>query len=130
MLATLSDMGTPVFALVDLDPHEIEIMTTARFGSQAMAHEGPALCVEGLRWLGVGFWDVDEVIRAEETSHHHKVKQNHNAGQPPDPGGRVYTGHCGGRHTTAVASAATTKGDSGRGEGAAAIERGESPQGS
>ena len=29
-----------------------------------MAHEGPALCVEGLTWLGVDFWDVDGVIRA------------------------------------------------------------------
>ena len=63
LLATLSNMGTPVFALVDLDPHGIEIMATVRFGSQAMAHEDPALFVEGLRWIGVGFWDVG-VIRA------------------------------------------------------------------
>ena len=32
--------------------------------SQAMAHQGPALCLEGLRWLRVDFGDVDEVIRA------------------------------------------------------------------
>ena len=49
LLATLSDMGAPVFALVDLDRHEVEIVATVRFDSQAMAHEGPALFVEGLR---------------------------------------------------------------------------------
>ena len=52
-----------MFALVDLDPHGIEIMATVRFGSQAMAHQGPSLCVEGLRWMGVDSGDTDEVIR-------------------------------------------------------------------
>ena len=62
LLATLSNMGAPVFALVDLDPHGIEITATVRFGSQDMAHQGPSLCVEGLRWMGVDFGGVDEVI--------------------------------------------------------------------
>ena len=47
LLATLSDMGKPVLALVDLDPHGIEIMAAVRFGNKDMAQEGPALCVEG-----------------------------------------------------------------------------------
>ena len=62
-LAALSKMGLPVFALVDLDPHGIEIMATVRFGSKAMAHEGSALCVEGLRWLGLRLEDMDRVFQ-------------------------------------------------------------------
>ena len=49
LLATLSNTGAPVFALVDLDPHGIEIMATVRFSNQAMTHQGPWLRVEGLR---------------------------------------------------------------------------------
>ena len=64
LLAALSDMGTPMFALVDLDPHGVEIMATVPPVSEAMAHGGPALCVEGLRWLGEDFRGVDGVIRA------------------------------------------------------------------
>ena len=49
----------PVFALVDLDPDGIAIMSTYKFGSYRLAHEGlamkdtPGLALLNLRWLGV-----------------------------------------------------------------------------
>ncbi|KAF8250606.1 DNA topoisomerase IV, alpha subunit, partial [Wilcoxina mikolae CBS 423.85] len=62
LLVRLAAMGKRVFALVDLDPHGIEIVATVRFGSRAMAHEGVALCVEELKWIGVRYEDLVEVV--------------------------------------------------------------------
>ena len=58
LLARLSSRGLRVYALVDLDPHGLEIMTTVRDGSISLAHEGAALTVPAIRWLGVRWEDV------------------------------------------------------------------------
>lgn len=49
----------PMFAFVDLDPDGIAIMSTYKYGSLRLAHEGiassnvPALSLPNMRWLGV-----------------------------------------------------------------------------
>lgn len=54
-----------VFALVDMDPHGVEILATYRFGSVAMAWENHRLAVEKAEWLGVKSGDlVDAVARS------------------------------------------------------------------
>ncbi|PBP23672.1 DNA topoisomerase IV, alpha subunit [Diplocarpon rosae] len=44
--------GIPILALVDFDPDGIGIMSTYKYGSQALAHE-TNLAVPSIRWLGV-----------------------------------------------------------------------------
>ncbi|CAK7320035.1 Meiotic recombination protein SPO11 [Vulpes lagopus] len=43
----------PVFALVDADPHGIEIMCIYKYGSVAMSFEAHNLTVPAIRWLGL-----------------------------------------------------------------------------
>ncbi|XP_073740037.1 meiotic recombination protein SPO11 isoform X3 [Callorhinus ursinus] len=43
----------PVFALVDADPHGIEIMCIYKYGSKAMSFEAHNLTVPAIRWLGL-----------------------------------------------------------------------------
>ncbi|XP_072657612.1 meiotic recombination protein SPO11 isoform X7 [Canis lupus baileyi] len=43
----------PVFALVDADPHGIEIMCIYKYGSMAMSFEAHNLTVPAIRWLGL-----------------------------------------------------------------------------
>jgi len=66
LLVRLAAMGKRVFALVDLDPHGIEIMATVRFGSRAMAHEGVRLRVKGLHWIGVRYEDLVDIKNGRE----------------------------------------------------------------
>ncbi|XP_026469329.1 meiotic recombination protein SPO11-like [Ctenocephalides felis] len=53
------DLQIPIYALVDADPHGIEIMCTYRFGSLAMSHQSDYLAVPSIRWLGVQPSDVE-----------------------------------------------------------------------
>ncbi|XP_022203440.2 meiotic recombination protein SPO11 isoform X2 [Nilaparvata lugens] len=48
----------PVFALVDCDPHGIEIMLVYRFGSLSQSQFGEILAVPSMKWLGVQPRDV------------------------------------------------------------------------
>ncbi|XP_076462075.1 meiotic recombination protein SPO11-like [Babylonia areolata] len=43
----------PVFAVVDADPHGIEIMLVYKYGSKNQAFENQHLTVPGLKWLGI-----------------------------------------------------------------------------
>lgn len=60
IVATLAHQGKNVYALVDLDPHGLEIMLTVKDGSMALAHEGAALTVRRLVWLGIRWTDVQD----------------------------------------------------------------------
>ncbi|RZF41117.1 hypothetical protein LSTR_LSTR002749 [Laodelphax striatellus] len=48
----------PVLALVDCDPHGIEIMLVYRFGSLSQSQFGEILAVPSMKWLGVQPRDV------------------------------------------------------------------------
>ena len=54
-------LGIPIFALVDADPHGIEIMLVYKFGSKSLSHESSYLTCPIIRWLGVFPKDVSEV---------------------------------------------------------------------
>lgn len=56
----------PIFALVDADPHGIEIMCIYKFGSKALSHEASYLTCPVIRWLGVLPKDVQDVNVKEE----------------------------------------------------------------
>ena len=56
-----AELQIPIFALVDADPHGIEIMCVYRFGSRAMSFEAHHLTCPALRWLGIIPHDVDEL---------------------------------------------------------------------
>ena len=43
----------PIFALADFDPHGLQIVSTYKHGSKALAHENAQLIVPTLRWLGL-----------------------------------------------------------------------------
>ncbi|TNM86884.1 hypothetical protein fugu_007114 [Takifugu bimaculatus] len=43
----------PIFALVDADPHGIEIMSIYKYGSVAMSFEAHSLTVPSVMWLGL-----------------------------------------------------------------------------
>ncbi|XP_067324310.1 meiotic recombination protein SPO11 [Anolis sagrei] len=43
----------PIFALMDADPHGIEIMCIYKYGSMSMSFEAPNLTVPAVRWLGI-----------------------------------------------------------------------------
>ena len=45
--------SVPVYALVDLDPDGLAILSVYKSGSIALAHEGASLCVPHLQWLGL-----------------------------------------------------------------------------
>ncbi|XP_068609581.1 meiotic recombination protein SPO11 [Brachionichthys hirsutus] len=46
-------LHVPVFALVDADPHGIEIMCIYKYGSVAMSFEAHSLTVPSVMWLGL-----------------------------------------------------------------------------
>lgn len=55
-------LRVPIYALVDFDPDGIAIMSTYKYGSAALAHEGSHLVTPTMQWLGLRACD----IRAEE----------------------------------------------------------------
>ncbi|BGP32347.1 endodeoxyribonuclease [Rhodotorula toruloides] len=69
LLKLLSDSypSLPLFALVDSDPHGLDILSTYRFGSAALSHDSANLAVPRLEWLGVKGteWDSLGVDRDE-----------------------------------------------------------------
>ncbi|XP_019629274.1 PREDICTED: meiotic recombination protein SPO11-like [Branchiostoma belcheri] len=56
----------PVFALVDADPHGMEIMCTYKYGSMALSHEFHSLTVPTLKWLGVLPSDIRRLCIQED----------------------------------------------------------------
>jgi len=60
------ELHIPILALVDADPHGIEIMCVYRFGSKALSHEASYLTCPVIRWLGVLPKDVNEVNIKED----------------------------------------------------------------
>lgn len=58
----------PIYALMDFDPDGINIMSTYKHGSTALAHENEKLSVSCMQWLGLSskhlVWD-DGVHRAQ-----------------------------------------------------------------
>lgn len=51
----------PLFALVDSDPHGLDILSTYRFGSAALSHDSANLAVPRLEWLGVKGTEWDDL---------------------------------------------------------------------
>ncbi|XP_046725084.1 meiotic recombination protein SPO11 isoform X7 [Silurus meridionalis] len=51
----------PVFALMDADPHGIEIMCIYKYGSISMAFEAPTLTVSSMLWLGLLPSDIESL---------------------------------------------------------------------
>ncbi|XP_031609778.1 meiotic recombination protein SPO11 isoform X1 [Oreochromis aureus] len=47
------ELHIPIFALVDADPHGIEIMCIYKYGSVAMSFEAHSLTVPSVMWLGL-----------------------------------------------------------------------------
>ncbi|KAI3357568.1 hypothetical protein L3Q82_015982 [Scortum barcoo] len=56
----------PVFALVDADPHGIEIMCIYKYGSVAMSFEAHSLTVPSVMWLGLLPSDLQRLRVPEE----------------------------------------------------------------
>ncbi|KAG8684856.1 endodeoxyribonuclease [Ceratobasidium sp. 394] len=50
----------PLVALVDGDPHGLEILMTYLLGSKSMAHENDQLVAPRLEWIGVTMEDIEE----------------------------------------------------------------------
>jgi meiotic recombination protein SPO11 len=50
----------PVVALVDADPHGLDILSTYKFGSHTMMHENELLVAPRLEWIGVKRSDIEE----------------------------------------------------------------------
>ncbi|KAL7343307.1 Spo11/DNA topoisomerase VI subunit A, partial [Rhodotorula toruloides] len=63
LLKLLSDSypSLPLFALVDSDPHGLDILSTYRFGSAALSHDSANLAVPRLEWLGVKGTEWDDL---------------------------------------------------------------------
>lgn len=55
----------PVLALVDADPHGIEIMCIYKYGSKSLSHEASNLTCPAMKWLGVQPKDIDLVKIAD-----------------------------------------------------------------
>ncbi|KAJ9585655.1 hypothetical protein L9F63_002555, partial [Diploptera punctata] len=53
-------LKVPVFALVDADPHGVEILCVYRFGSLAMSHQAE-LSVPAIRWIGIHPSDISQL---------------------------------------------------------------------
>uniref|UniRef100_UPI00358FF562 meiotic recombination protein SPO11 n=1 Tax=Myxine glutinosa TaxID=7769 RepID=UPI00358FF562 len=51
----------PIFALVDADPHGIEIMTIYKYGSLSMSFDASNLTVPTLHWLGLLPSDIERL---------------------------------------------------------------------
>lgn len=68
MVRKLWDMlRVPVFALVDADPHGIEIMCIYKYGSVAMSFEAHSLTVPSIMWLGLLPSDLQRLRVPEDT---------------------------------------------------------------
>ncbi|GAA6051033.1 hypothetical protein JCM3770_005465 [Rhodotorula araucariae] len=69
LLKRLSDelASTPIFALVDSDPHGLSILSVYKHGSSSQAHDSANLVVPRVQWLGVkgSEWDALGVGRDE-----------------------------------------------------------------
>ncbi|MCJ1437617.1 hypothetical protein MMC27_007004 [Xylographa pallens] len=48
----------PIFCLADFDPYGLQIVSTYKYGSKALAHENAGLVVPTLRWLGLKSKDL------------------------------------------------------------------------
>lgn len=59
-------LHVPVFALVDADPHGIEIMCIYKYGSVSMAFEAHSLTVPSVLWLGLLPSDIQRYRVPEE----------------------------------------------------------------
>ncbi|CAH1773660.1 unnamed protein product [Owenia fusiformis] len=57
----------PSFALVDADPHGMEIMCNYKFGSKSLSFEAPSLTVPTMRWVGVLPSDIQQLHIPEES---------------------------------------------------------------
>lgn len=59
--------SSPILALVDSDPHGLDILSTYRFGSSAMSFDRENLVVDRIEWMGVKGteWDTMGVDRDE-----------------------------------------------------------------
>ncbi|KAK2851629.1 hypothetical protein Q5P01_007905 [Channa striata] len=57
----------PIFALVDADPHGIEIMCIYKYGSVAMSFEAHSLTVPSVMWLGLLPSDIQRLRVPEDT---------------------------------------------------------------
>uniref|UniRef100_A0A182YKK2 DNA topoisomerase (ATP-hydrolyzing) n=1 Tax=Anopheles stephensi TaxID=30069 RepID=A0A182YKK2_ANOST len=49
----------PIYALMDADPHGIEIFCVYKFGSLAMVHQQQSLAVPSMRWIGLFPSDIE-----------------------------------------------------------------------
>jgi meiotic recombination protein SPO11 len=67
LLLSEHEKEIPLYALVDLDPHGIDILAVYRFGSQAMAHEWRSLATDKLTWLGIKYQDLENAISRGQT---------------------------------------------------------------
>ncbi|XP_014375659.1 meiotic recombination protein SPO11 isoform X3 [Alligator sinensis] len=52
---------TPIFTLMDADPHGIEIMCIYKYGSLSMSFEAHRLTIPAIRWLGLLPSDVERL---------------------------------------------------------------------
>ncbi|KAK9458788.1 Spo11/DNA topoisomerase VI subunit A, partial [Lipomyces oligophaga] len=50
----------PIFAIVDSDPHGIDIYANYKFGSRALAHENGWLTTPAIQWIGIKIIDYTE----------------------------------------------------------------------
>ncbi|KAI4893026.1 hypothetical protein NFI96_034248, partial [Prochilodus magdalenae] len=57
----------PVFALVDADPHGIEIMCIYKYGSISMAFEAPSLTIPSILWMGLLPSDIERLKVPQES---------------------------------------------------------------
>ena len=53
------ELQIPVFALVDADPHGIDIMCVYKFGSKSLSHEAANLTCPAIKWIGILPKDID-----------------------------------------------------------------------
>ncbi|XP_066093324.1 meiotic recombination protein SPO11 isoform X2 [Saccopteryx bilineata] len=58
---------TPIFTLVDADPHGIEIMCIYKYGSMSMSFEAHNLTVPAIRWLGLLPSDIKRLNVPKDT---------------------------------------------------------------
>uniref|UniRef100_A0A182WFZ1 DNA topoisomerase (ATP-hydrolyzing) n=1 Tax=Anopheles minimus TaxID=112268 RepID=A0A182WFZ1_9DIPT len=60
LLKKISDWSkAPIYALMDADPHGIEIFCVYKFGSLAMVHQQRSLAVPSMRWIGLFPSDIE-----------------------------------------------------------------------
>lgn len=52
----------PIMALVDADPHGLEIYLTYKLGSASMNHQNQTLVAPRLEWIGVFFSELSRRV--------------------------------------------------------------------